>query len=67
METLRSFVVGEWHEADHGFRELVDPSTGEPIARASSDGVDFGAVLAHARREGGRAQIVPAQTMESRP
>ena len=55
METLRSFVVGEWHEADSGFRELVDPSTGEAIARASSDGVDFAAVLAHARKEGGRA------------
>src|SRR5690606_25613681 len=54
-ETLRSFVVGEWYEADGGFRELVDPSTGEPIARASSEGVDFGAVLGHARKVGGPA------------
>ena len=55
METLRSFVVGEWYEADGGFRELVDPSTGEPIARASSEGVDFADVLGHARKVGGPA------------
>ena len=53
METLKSYVCGGWHEASAGFRELVDPSTGEPVARASSAGVDFGAVLAHARDRGG--------------
>lgn len=55
METLKSYVYGHWYEAPSGFRDLVDPSTGEPMARASSDGVDFGRVLAHARETGGPA------------
>ncbi len=55
METLRSYVRGDWHEASEGFRSLVDPSTGEEIARASSAGVDFAAVLAWARESGGPA------------
>jgi oxepin-CoA hydrolase/3-oxo-5,6-dehydrosuberyl-CoA semialdehyde dehydrogenase len=55
METLRSYVTGRWHAADDGFQALVDPSAGEPIARASSRGVDFGAVLAWARERGGPA------------
>ena len=55
MKTLRSFVVGEWYEATGGFVTLVNPSTGEAIARASSEGVDFGAVLDHAREVGGPA------------
>ena len=55
MKTLRSYVAGRWHEAKDGFQALVDPSTGEPIARASSRGVDFGEVLAWARERGGPA------------
>ncbi len=53
METLRSYVCGQWHEADAGFVPLVDPSTEEVIAQVSSDGVDFGAALDHARDQGG--------------
>jgi oxepin-CoA hydrolase/3-oxo-5,6-dehydrosuberyl-CoA semialdehyde dehydrogenase len=33
----------------------VDPSTEEPVARASSEGVDFARVLTHAREAGGPA------------
>lgn len=55
MKTLRSYVRGNWHEAQGGFVTLVDPSTEEEIARASSEGIDFGAVLAHARERGGPA------------
>ena len=43
MKTLRSYVVGGWHEATAGFTTLVNPSTEEPVARASSQGVDFAA------------------------
>lgn len=53
MKTLRSYVLGEWYEADDGFVTLVDPSTEEEIARASSAGVDFAEVLRYAREEGG--------------
>ncbi len=55
METLSSYVCGKWHEASEGFQSLVDPSTGEEIARASSAGVDFAAALAFARETGGPA------------
>ena len=55
MHTLKSYVCGRWHEATEGFRPLHDPSTEEEIARASSAGIDFGEVLAHARDVGGPA------------
>jgi 3,4-dehydroadipyl-CoA semialdehyde dehydrogenase len=55
MKTLRSYVCGRWHEARSGFVPLVDPSTEEEIARASSAGVDFGAALAWAVEKGGPA------------
>ena len=55
MKTLRSYVGGRWHEAKSGFATLVDPSTEEEIARASSEGIDFGEVLAYARDKGGPA------------
>ena len=43
MKTLRSYVGGAWHEASADFTTLVNPSTEEPVARVSSNGVDFGA------------------------
>ncbi|HKV12387.1 MAG TPA: 3,4-dehydroadipyl-CoA semialdehyde dehydrogenase [Thermoanaerobaculia bacterium] len=55
MKTLKSYVRGNWHEAQGGFVTLVDPSTEEEIARASSEGIDFGAVLTYARERGGPA------------
>ncbi len=55
MKTLRSYVVGRWHEATSGFVSLVDPSTEDEIARVSSAGIDFGEVLDFARERGGPA------------
>ncbi|HEV2844474.1 MAG TPA: 3,4-dehydroadipyl-CoA semialdehyde dehydrogenase [Thermoanaerobaculia bacterium] len=55
MKTLRSYVRGNWHEATSGLVTLVDPSTEEEIARAGSEGIDFGAVLDYARERGGPA------------
>jgi len=55
MKNLKSYVNGRWHEASSGFVPLVDPSTEETVAQASSDGVDFAAVVAHAREQGGPA------------
>ncbi len=52
MKTLKSYVCGRWHEATSGFSPLFDPATEQEIARASTAGVDFGAVLDHARGEG---------------
>jgi oxepin-CoA hydrolase/3-oxo-5,6-dehydrosuberyl-CoA semialdehyde dehydrogenase len=55
MKTIRSYVAGDWFEAGEGHAELVDPATEEAVARASSRGIDFEAVLAHARGRGGPA------------
>jgi len=52
MKILRSHVLGHWHEADSGFTELHDPCTEEPIAQASSEGIDFEAALGFARTKG---------------
>ncbi|HSM51415.1 MAG TPA: 3,4-dehydroadipyl-CoA semialdehyde dehydrogenase [Thermoanaerobaculia bacterium] len=53
MKTLRSHLCGRWHEADGDFRTLVNPSTEEPLARASSRGADFGAAYRFALERGG--------------
>jgi len=55
MKTLRSYVLGNWHQADSDFTALHNPCTEEPIAQASSRGIDFGAVYDHARSVGGPA------------
>jgi 3,4-dehydroadipyl-CoA semialdehyde dehydrogenase len=55
MKIVRSHVEGKWYEASSGFVPLIDPCTEEVLAQASSEGIDFGAALAFARREGGRA------------
>jgi oxepin-CoA hydrolase/3-oxo-5,6-dehydrosuberyl-CoA semialdehyde dehydrogenase len=53
MKTLRSYIAGSWHQAGDGFATLHNPSTEEPIARASSAGVDFADALTWARDRGG--------------
>jgi len=53
MKNLESYVQDRWHEAGGGWVPLIDPCTEEAIANASSVGIDFGAVLAHARDTGG--------------
>jgi oxepin-CoA hydrolase / 3-oxo-5,6-dehydrosuberyl-CoA semialdehyde dehydrogenase len=50
---LPSYVRGAWHSARDGGVALRDATTGEFIADASSAGIDFGAVLRHAREVGG--------------
>jgi oxepin-CoA hydrolase/3-oxo-5,6-dehydrosuberyl-CoA semialdehyde dehydrogenase len=55
MQTLSSYVLGRWHTAQRGFTTLVDPSTEQPLAQCSTDGIDFAAVLQHARETGGPA------------
>jgi 3,4-dehydroadipyl-CoA semialdehyde dehydrogenase len=55
MKTLRSYLNGAWYEATTDFTTLFDPSTEEPVARASSAGADLGAALAYAREQGGPA------------
>jgi oxepin-CoA hydrolase/3-oxo-5,6-dehydrosuberyl-CoA semialdehyde dehydrogenase len=55
MITLKSYLMGAWREGSGEFATLVDPTTEEPIARASSGGLDLAGALEHARRVGGPA------------
>ena len=55
MKTLTSYLSGGWHAADRDFQILIDPSTEEPLAQASSTGADFAGALDWARRTGGPA------------
>ena len=51
--TLQSYVCGAWVSGRGNGVAMRDATTGEVIAQASSDGVDFAAVLQHAREVGG--------------
>ena len=55
MKELTSYVCGGWVAGKGRAATLVNPATEEPIATASTEGVDFGAVLAFARDRGGPA------------
>jgi 3,4-dehydroadipyl-CoA semialdehyde dehydrogenase len=52
---LKNYVNGEWKEGAGAGDALVDPVTGEELARASSQGIDVAAALAFARTRGGEA------------
>src|SRR5712692_12028420 len=55
MKTPRSYLGDRWVEGSGARQTLVNPATEEPLAQASSDGLDLAAALAHARRKGGPA------------
>jgi len=55
MITLESHVLGRWHAGGGKPQILHDPTTEEPIAQVSSEGIDLAAVLAHGRERGGPA------------
>jgi 3,4-dehydroadipyl-CoA semialdehyde dehydrogenase len=52
---LKNYVSGQWSEGKGAGAALVDPVTGEELARASTEGVDYRAALDFARRVGGPA------------
>lgn len=52
MTRLESYVYGRWIAGASRPSILVNPATEAALAEASSDGVDFAAVLAHARTGG---------------
>jgi len=49
---LKNYVVGRWQAGSGEQSRLRDATTGEVIAETSSGGIDFSAVLEHARRVG---------------
>lgn len=53
MSSLESYVQERWQAGDSAGSPLVSAVNGAPIASISSSGLDFRAVLDHARRIGG--------------
>lgn len=53
MEQLHNFALGKWIAGSEEGDILLDASTGEAIASASSKGLDFGAMLDYGRKIGG--------------
>ena len=52
MMKLASYAAGEWYRSSASGKVLTHAVNGEAIAEISSDGLDFGAVVDHARRVG---------------
>ncbi|HTL06212.1 MAG TPA: phenylacetic acid degradation bifunctional protein PaaZ [Gemmatimonadales bacterium] len=55
MKTLESYAQGRWVAGRGKPVTLFHAVTGEPVAQASSEGLDFGGMLEFARRTGGPA------------
>jgi oxepin-CoA hydrolase/3-oxo-5,6-dehydrosuberyl-CoA semialdehyde dehydrogenase len=52
---LRSYAYGEWVEGTGKGTQLVHAVTGEPVAEATSEGLDFKGMLEYGRTRGGPA------------
>ena len=52
---LGNYVEGSWKEGLGSFAPLFDASTGDLIAEASTEGIDFGSMLGYARTVGSPA------------
>ncbi len=55
MLELKSYLQDEWQSGSGDGATLFNPANGEAIARASTTGLDLGAALSFARKEGGPA------------
>ena len=55
MYELKSYLEDRWVSGSGQGSRLHDSTTGEPIARTSTEGLDLAAALDHARRVGGPA------------
>jgi oxepin-CoA hydrolase / 3-oxo-5,6-dehydrosuberyl-CoA semialdehyde dehydrogenase len=55
MRVLESYVAGQWQTPSGGGVEVHDATTGEPVARVGSDGIDVAAALRYGREVGGPA------------
>lgn len=55
MTKLENYITGRWIAGDGEGQPLYNAVTGEPIASATAKGLDFGAILDHARKTGNPA------------
>jgi oxepin-CoA hydrolase/3-oxo-5,6-dehydrosuberyl-CoA semialdehyde dehydrogenase len=51
---LQNYACGQWIEGTGSGQLLFDASTGQEVAIASSDGLDFGAMLEYGRKTGNK-------------
>ena len=54
-QQLLNYERDRWVAGDSGLSELPSAIDGSPVAIAGSGGLDFGGMLAHARKVGGPA------------
>lgn len=52
---LQSYAQGRWFTPGDGFADIASAIDGRLVARASSNGIDFAGMVAHARNVGGPA------------
>ena len=52
---LRNYITGKWIEGDGDGQLLLDAVTGEPVASATTKGLDFKSILSYARDIGNPA------------
>ncbi|MDZ7643094.1 MAG: phenylacetic acid degradation bifunctional protein PaaZ [Woeseiaceae bacterium] len=55
MSKLGNYVNGQWQSGQGDGAALLSAVNGDPVARITSDGIDFAATLDYARRVGGPA------------
>ena len=55
MYTVENFLMGQWVKGEGDGQLLYNAVTGEPIANATSKGLDFAAALHYARTKGNPA------------
>ncbi len=55
MTKLGNYVTGHWINGDGDGQQLFNAVTGEPIATASTSGLDYSAITAYARKTGNPA------------
>ena len=55
MYKLGNYITGNWITGDGNGQDLFDAVTGETIANATTEGLDFESVLQYAREKGNPA------------
>jgi len=55
MQKLGNYITGKWIEGDGDGQQLYNAVNGKPIICASSEGLDFAAILQYAREKGNPA------------
>ncbi|MEO6232266.1 MAG: phenylacetic acid degradation bifunctional protein PaaZ [Ferruginibacter sp.] len=55
MQKLGNYITGNWIEGDGNGQQLFNAVTGEPIATASTKGLDFATITDYARKVGNPA------------